>query len=321
MRNKRLIEVLVIGLLLTSLVFGFLGKTEAASSNKKYISIGTASVGGAYFSLGQSIANLVNKYVKDVEMAAEVTGGSVENPRLVSQGDVEFGLTNANLAYFGIMGMAPYNSKLKISAVASLHPSVFHIIVLGNSPINTISDFKGKRVAVGPAGGGTIPVLEAVLGEYGLSIKDIVPNYLSYNDGFMNLADGNVDVALALSGYPASAVLELTATKKIKFINIEEDKMANIIKKHPYYSRIVVPKEVYKLEKDAIAIGIRNVLIVKSDLDENLVYQVTKAIFDNLEELRSMNAIAKQIDLEESFKTPIPLHPGAKKYFDERLKK
>ncbi|MCS7233318.1 MAG: TAXI family TRAP transporter solute-binding subunit [Synergistetes bacterium] len=318
MGGKRLAGILMV----LALIISFsLGKAVAASGSKKYISIGTASVGGAYFSLGQSIANIVNKYVKDVEMVAEVTGGSVENPRLVSQGDVEFGLTNANLAYFGVMGMPPYKDKLKISAVASLHPSVFHIITLGNSPINAVSDFKGKRIAVGPAGGGTIPVLEVVLEEYGLSIKDILPSYLSYSDGFMNLADGNVDIALALSGYPASAVLELTANKRIKFINIEDDKMANIMKKHPYYSKIVVPKDVYKLEKDAVAIGIRNVLIVRSDVDEILVYQITKAIFDNLEELRNMNAIAKQIDLEEASKVPIPLHPGAKRYFDERSRK
>ncbi|KUK13587.1 MAG: TAXI family TRAP transporter solute-binding subunit [Synergistetes bacterium] len=316
MGGKKWIGKLLVISVMAFLIFGVSG--GALTAEKKYLSIGTASVGGAYFSLGQSIANLINKYVKDVEVTAEVTGGSVANPRLVSRGEVEFGLTNANLAYFGINGMPPYKEKLKISAIASLHPSILHIITLANSPINSVYDLKGKRLAVGPAGGGTIPVMKAVLEEYGFTMDDIVPSYLSYSDGFRNLGDGNVDAALALSGYPASAVVELTTTKKIKFISVDEDKLAGILKKHPYYTRVVVPKEVYKLDKDAVAVGIRNVLIVRSDMDEELVYKVTKAIFDHLEELQSMNAIAKQIDPEGAFKTPIPLHPGAKRYFEEK---
>ncbi|TYP49801.1 TAXI family TRAP transporter solute-binding subunit [Thermosediminibacter litoriperuensis] len=294
------------------------GKGENKLAEIKHLSIGTASMGGAYFPIGQEISNLVTKYVQGIEMTPEVTGGALENPRLVSNSDVEFGLTNANLAYFAANGTSPYEGKLEVSAVASLYPSVFHIITMADSPINSISDLKGKKIAVGPAGGGTLPILEALLEEYGLKLDDIVANYLSYNDGFMQLADGNVDVALALSGYPASAVVEISTSKKIKFINIDDDKLNNIIEKYPYYSKVVVPKDVYKLGNDATAIGVPNVLIVNSKLDEQLVYNVTKAIFDHLDEFKEANATAKQINIETAPNTPIPLHPGAKKYFEER---
>jgi TRAP transporter TAXI family solute receptor len=177
---------------------------------------------------------------------------------------------------------------------------------------------KGKSIAVGPAGGGTLPILEAVLEAYGLSIDDITPSYLSYADGFSQLSDDNVDVALALSGYPASSVMEVSATKKIKFINIDKDKMAKMIEKYPYYSEITVPKDVYKLDNDATAVGVLNTLIVSNKLDEATVYSMTKAIFDNLDEFKEANATAKQIDLETASQAAIPLHPGAKKYFDEK---
>lgn len=174
----------------------------------------------------------------------------------------------------------------------------------------------GKKIAAGPAGGGTLPILKALLESEGLSIDDVVPSYLSYSDGFSQLSDGNVDIALALSGYPASSVLELTATTDIRFIDIEEDRIEKILSEYPYYSKIIVPKETYGLDKDAVALGVKNTLIVNNDISEDDVYNITKAIFDNLDEFQEANANAKQIELESAKNTAIPLHPGAKKYFD-----
>ena len=168
--------------------------TRSAASNKN-INIATASVGGAYYAVGQEIANLVNKYADGLTMAPEVTAGAVENPRLVDQGDADFGITNANFAYAGVRGEDPYQKVLNISSLANMHPSVFHIITLEGSNIHSIADLKGAKIAVGPAGGGTMPILENVLSLYGLSVDDITPSYLSYDDGFTQLSDGNVDVA------------------------------------------------------------------------------------------------------------------------------
>lgn len=287
-------------------------------SAPQQLSIGTASIGGAFYPVGQEISNLVTKHAEGIEMIPEVTAGAIENPRLINNKDVELGITNANLAYFAYKGEGAYEQKMDISAISSLHPSVFHIIAKENSSINSIADLKGKKIAVGPAGGGTLPILEAILEAYGLNIKDITPSYLSYADGFSQLSDDNVDVALALAGYPTSAVMEISATKKIKFINIDKDKMSNIIEKYPYYSEINVPKDVYKLDADAMAVGVLNTLIVSNDLDEETVYKITKAIFDNLDEFKAANATAKQIDLQTASQASIPLHPGAKKYFDEK---
>lgn len=280
------------------------------------LSIGTASMGGAYYPVGQEIANLITKHTENMEMIPEVTGGAIENPRLVASGEVDLGITNANLAYFAYNGTEPYETKMDISAVASLHPSVFHIIVKDNAKIESIKDFKGKKIAAGPAGGGTLPILETLLKSEGLSMDDIVPSYLSYADGFSQLSDGNVDIALALSGYPASSVLELTATTKIRFISVDDKKFEKILSDHPYYSKIIVPKDIYKLEDDAIAIGVKNTLIVGNNMSEDTVYEMTKAIFDNLGEFQEANANAKQIDLESAEDSAIPLHPGAQRYFD-----
>ena len=291
--------------------------TRPAASNKN-INIATASVGGAYYAVGQEIANLVNKYADGLTMAPEVTAGAVENPRLVDQGDADFGITNANFAYAGVRGEDPYQKVLNISALANMHPSVFHIITLESSNIHSIADLKGAKIAVGPAGGGTMPILENVLSLYGLSVDDITPSYLSYDDGFTQLSDGNVDVALALSGYPASSVMQISTQKAIRFIEVTEEDMAKLSEMYPYYNTIMVPGEVYNLDADARAVGIANVLFCNNDIDEETVYQVCKAVFDNLNEFAENNATAEQIDPDALADTAIDLHPGAARYYAER---
>lgn len=281
------------------------------------LSIGTASMGGAYYPFGQAIANLVTQYSGGLTMTPEVTGGAVENCRLVASGDVDIGLTNENHAYAAVNGTDPFTEKSDLNVVARLYPSVLHIIVPEDSPINSIADLKGKRVAVGPSGGGTIAPLEAAMKAYGLTIDDIVPSYLSYSDGFTQLSDGNVDVALALAGYPASAVMEFSTTKAVKFVNIDEDKFDSIIENDPYFNKVVVPADTYGMKEDGVAIGINNVLIVRSDMNENLVYAITASIFDHLDEFAAANANAKDVTIETAREASVTIHPGAQKYFDE----
>lgn len=309
---------LVLALVLTSCTKKESTTSETTSVKNKNINIATASIGGAYYAVGQEIANLTNKHSSGLTMAPEVTAGAIENPRLVDQGDADFGITNANLAYAAVRGESPYTKVLNIKAVGNLHPSVFHIIALESSGIKTIADLKGKKVAVGPAGGGTLPVLEMLLGLYGLTINDITPSYIAYNDGFTQLSDGNVDVALALSGYPASSVMELSTTKKIRFVEVTEEDMAKVEAEYPYYATIMVPADTYGMNKDARALGIMNVFFVNADLDDETVYKVASSVYDNLEEFAQNNATAKQIDASTISETVIELHPGAKKYFDEK---
>lgn len=306
---KRIVSILLLAAIIL---------LPAAAQKKTELLIGTASMGGAFYPVGQGIANLVTKYSPKFSMVPVVTGGAVENPRLVVGGDVDIAITNANIAYFAHSGSAPYDKKLDIACVASLYPSVLHMVVLAKSSINNFADLKGKRVAVGPAGGGTLDILKVLLEEYGMTMKDITPSYLAYGDGFSEMADGNVDAAFALSGYPAAAVMQTIATNKIKFIEIEPGKLASIMKKYPYYSDITIGKDVYKTDSEAVLIGVQNVLIVKRTLPEDTVFQITKALFDNLPEFAAANANAKQIDPRKASQVPIPLHPGAQKFYSGR---
>jgi hypothetical protein len=281
--------------------------------------IGTASQGGAFYPVGQAIATLVTKHSGGLSMVPVVTQGSVQNPRLVNNGEVDIAITNNNLAVLANKGVGPYKKAgaMNLRAVGSLHFSILHMMTLADSDIATIADLKGKRVAVGPAGGGTIPFLNQVLGLYGMTIEDITPSFLSYNDGFSQLADGNVDAAFALSGYPAGAVMQAQANKKLKFIALSDDKMTEALAKYTNYNKVVVPKDVYGTDADGAVLGVNNMLFVDAGMDEDVVYRITKSIYDHMDEFRAANALAKQIEPERSKELRIPLHPGAARYFGQ----
>ena len=282
--------------------------------------IGTASLGGAFYPVGQGISNLVNKYAGGgLRMVPVVTGGSVQNPRLVGKGEVDIAITNNNLAVLALNGKGPYKSgKIDIRAVAAIHPSVLHMMVVDSSPIKTFADIKGKRVAVGPAGGGTLGFMRFLLALNGMTFKDIKPSFLGYGDGFSQMSDGNVDASFALSGFPAAAVMQAGATKKLRFIELGDGMMAKAVARNPAFSEVKIPASVYKTAKDGVAIGVSNMLFVKASMPEEKVYRIVKAMFDHLDEFKKENASARQIVPAQSLKLNIPLHPGAERYFKKK---
>jgi TRAP transporter TAXI family solute receptor len=294
-----------------------LGIASCLSVQAAELRIGTASQGGAFYPVGQAISSLINNHAEGLTMVPIVTPGSVGNPRLVNKGEVDIAITNNNLSVLANKGVGPYKKggKMNLRAIGSLHFSVLHMMTLDGSSIDSVEDLKGKRVAVGPAGGGTIPFLKQVLGLKGLTIDDITPSFLSYGDGFSQLADGNVDAAFALSGYPAGAVMQARANKELKFISLPDDKISQALDKYKNYNRVTVAKDVYNTPEEGVVLGVNNMLVVNSSMDEEKVFKITKAIYDNMAEFQENNAHAKQIVPENSLKLRIPLHPGAERYF------
>lgn len=281
--------------------------------------IGTASLGGAFYPMGQSISNVVNKHAGDgISMVPVVTGGSVQNPNLIASGEVEIAITNNNLAVLATKGAGPYSAAgpIDIGAVAALHPSVLHMMVLADSDIQTIEDLRGKRVAVGPAGGGTLGFVNFLFPLHDMSIEDITPSFVSYADGFSQLTDGTVDATLALSGYPAGAVMQATAGADLRFISFSDGILDSALEANANFVAVEVPADVYSTEEAGTVIGVNNLLVAPNDLDADTVEAVTRALFENLEELKAENANARQIDPVASLSLAIPLHPGAQAYFD-----
>ena len=290
----------------------------APVTDRQEIRLGTAALGGAYYPLGQGLSSLVTQHLDGVSMVPIVTRGAVENPRLVSRGDLEMALTNADLAFFAHEGEEPYEVPLDVLAAGALHPSVLHLIARADGSFSSFAELRGKRVALGAAGGPTVSLARRLLEAHGMSLDDIVPSFLSYSDGFSQLSDGNVDAAFALAGYPAAGVLQTRATQELAFIQIEPEIMAQFVSDNPYYYLVDISPEVYDTQTGSTLLAVANVLIVRGSESTDAVFNVVESIYSNLERLQATNAIARQIDPSQSAELPIPLHPGAARYFDQQ---
>jgi TRAP transporter TAXI family solute receptor len=278
--------------------------------------LATASLGGAFYPVGQTVSNLVTKYADGLSMLPVVSAGAIQNPRLVHSGEVDLGMTNGNMAWLAVNASGPYAEPLNLKAVGVIHSSILHMVTLKGSPIQSFEDLRGKRIAVGPAGGGTYGFLVRLLEVHGMTIDDITASYLSYTDGFTQLGDRNVDAAFALAGFPTAAIMQTQATQELSFIELADEKLATMLERYPYYTTRSLPKDVYRQDADVTVIGVDNMLIVNGDMDEEQVFQVAQAIYGHMDEFKSNNAIARQIDRMQSTRLPVALHDGAARYFE-----
>ncbi|NNE88059.1 MAG: TAXI family TRAP transporter solute-binding subunit [Silicimonas sp.] len=289
-----------------------LGAQSAVAQTE--LRIGTASLGGAYYPMGQALSANVNNFADGYTMVPIVTGGGLENPRLVASGEVDVALAPASLSFLAVGGKGPYKEALNIQALGALHSSVLHIVTLPGNGIDSIADLKGRTVAVGPAGGGTLGLMRNLFKLYGMTMDDITPSFLSYADGMSQLADGNVDASFALAGFPTGAVAQIAATNELKFLELGADKMKEVVDTYSFYTSIEIPADVYGNQSPISVIGSPNLLIANGDMDPALAETLTQAIYGNMEALIAENALAAKIVPEQSLSLPIPLHPGAEAF-------
>jgi len=286
----------------------------------KFLTIGTASVGGAYYPIGIAMAEVIQTSL-DISTTAQVTGGAVENNIQVNRGELDIAITQGPPAYAAYNGNAPYEGKQEdlLALFSGLSKGVFQVVVKNDSKINSIADLKGKKVVMGPSGGGAITVAEDVFSLYDMTLNDITPNYISYAEGIEAFTDNNVDAVIVQSAVPASAIVQLAATtNNFKILSIEDDVLDRIIEKFPYYGAIELPKDMYGTESTAKTIYLSNMVVVNKNLPEGLVYDITKALFENIDKIKESHPSASELTLEGATDSPIPLHPGAEKYFKEK---
>lgn len=295
--------------------------THAVAAKTTFLSIATATMGGSYYPIGVGFAEIFKTKVPSVEAKVEVTGGATENPKLVGSGESDIGFTNANLAYNAYTGTGIYKGKkydklrLLFGGVA---PGTFHIVTLANSKVKSFPDLKGKKVAVGPQGGGGLSMLPDILGIYNLTMNDFTASYLSFDEGVQAVIDKHVDAALVQAPHPAPAIKNIQGSGvKFRLLEMTDAERDKLVQKFPYYNKVDLPANVYGLPTVSKLVGSTNVVVVNADLSTDLVYQITKAIFENVDQLHKVHPSAASISVKNAVSNIIPLHPGAEKYFKE----
>ncbi len=306
-------------LAILSLMGGF-NPAEAASKKVRLI-IGTGGVAGSYYPTGGAMARIWTKYIDDVSVSAQSTGASIENTRLLEDGEIELALTQTDLAEYAVKGQHMFKTPSKhMMALASLFPEHIMIFVPQDSDIKTVADLKGKKVSVGSQGSGGLINSDQVFGQWGVTFKDITPLYLTNVDAVDRMKDGLLDAVFVTTASPNAAFQDLCVSKNVRLLSFTDEDLKNLTVKYPFFKIVTIPAGTYNgQEKDVKTIAVRAVLAVRDDLDENIVYNLTKSLWENKKELTEMMVKLSDMDPADPVKgVTIDVHPGSIKYYKEK---
>jgi TRAP transporter TAXI family solute receptor len=297
---------------------------SAAAQQARQLSIATGGTGGVYYPLGGGFANIIGKEIPNTTATAEVTGGSVDNLKLIGAGNADIAFSQVDAAWDAINGKGKFPTKLPIRALAVLYPNHMHLVTVDGTGINKPEDLKGKRVSTGSPGSATEVFAFRVLEAAGLDPeKDIKKERLGVAESVNAIKDKKIDAFFWVGGLPTAAVTDLAATPntKIRLIDIAHltDKMN--AKYGPLYAEAVIPKTTYSgMESDNHNITVWNILAVNEKMPEDLAYQLTKLIIEKREDLGRVHVEGRNIkpELQSLKRSGIPFHPGALKYYAEK---
>jgi len=318
--EKRKMKLGVTGLsvLVIIALVGACSTAEAAN-----ISIAGGPAGGAYYPLSVGMSEIITKNVPDYRVDVVSTAGSIENATMVGTGESDISITNGDVAHEAYTGTGRYEKK-KMPNIRVLFGGIaggpLHVVVPKASGIKSYAQMKGKKVAIGPQGGSTPYMALLLMKYYGIQKGDMRLSYLSYADGMQALQDGQVDVSMAVGPMPLPSVKQMATFGKFAFdmVSVESDKAEAFLKDYPFFNLVKIPAPMYGLGYEVKTIVSTNIAVVNAKLSEDLVYRITKAIFENLTTMHSAHPSGKAIKLETAPVRYLPMHPGAEKYFREK---
>ncbi|HEX6593787.1 MAG TPA: TAXI family TRAP transporter solute-binding subunit [Bacillota bacterium] len=295
-------------------------KGGSHSLQGEFITILTGGSSGVYFPLGGTLAKIYTNMGATAN--SQSTAASATNATTLNQGKAEVAFAMGDTiadAYEGVDSFAEQGAQENLRTIASLYTNYLQIVARKDASIETVEDLKGKTIAVGAPGSGTEISAQRVLAAYDMTYDDVTADYLSFSEGVEGIKNRNVDAIVISSGLPNAGILELATTEEVTIVEIEEEKIVEMEKDYPAYFPTKVPSETYGgMEEDVQTIGVNNVLMTHSDVPDEVVYEMTKGLFENISEMQDSHHAAKDIRLENALDhLPTPLHPGAEQFYDE----
>ncbi|MBP5443833.1 MAG: TAXI family TRAP transporter solute-binding subunit [Treponema sp.] len=290
-------------------------------NSKKNFILATGGTGGTYYPFGGAIANIWNTKIENMNVTAQATGASAENLRLVSKEEAEFAIVQNDVMDYAYNGTDMFAGQAlpNLMTIGTLYPEVVQIAASVSSGIKSVYDLKGKRVSIGDAGSGVEFNAKQILEGYGLTFDDIQKNNLSFKESADGLQNGTLDACFVTAGVPNSSLQELAFTSGLVLIPVTGKEADSICKKYGFYTKTTIPGGTYNGTDDPVdALAIKATLAVNANLDEDVVYEMTKALFNNLDQLSQANAKGKEVSVPNAVTgVSVPFHPGAKKFFAE----
>jgi TRAP transporter TAXI family solute receptor len=308
--------------------FGLLGTAVALAVGfgapamaQSQLSIATGGTGGVYYPMGGGLAEIINNHVDGYSATAEVTGASVENMGLIALGDADLAIGLADTVSQAYSGTGRFEGQElpMIRAVTSLYANMVQIVALEGSGITSLEDLRGKRVSIGAPGSGTEVNTNAILAANGISYDDIEEQRLNFNETADALSNGDIDAGFWSVGAPTSSILNLSTTQDIVILALSDAELDAAIAEDETFTKTTLAGGTYTgVDEDITVLGIPNVLTVSSEMSEDVVYAITKAMFENIAELQAVHPAAQETTVEFGLSaTPVPMHPGAIRYYEE----
>lgn len=283
----------------------------------EFLSFLTGGTSGTYYPLGGAIATIISDET-GIQTDALSSNASADNIIALKDGEAELAFTQTDVAAYAVEGINAFDGEPvdNVLGLGSLYPETIQIVTTEKSDIKSVEDLEGKKVSVGAPGSGTYINAEQILEVHGMTMDDIDAQNLDFGESAGGIKDGNIDAAFITAGTPTGAVEELQATAEVYVLPIEQDKADELIEKYPYYAADTIPEGTYGLEEEINTVAVLAMVVVTDDLSEDVVYDITKSIYENSENIA--HAKAEYITLDNALEgIGLDLHPGAQKYFEE----
>ena len=305
-------------------VFACFAAAGLAQAQQLKLSISTGGTGGVWYPMGGAMANVLSKAMPNTSATAEVTGGSVDNLKLIATGQTDIGFSMVDTAWEALTGAGKFKDKVPMRTLAVVHPLVMHVVTIDGRGIDKMSDLRGKRVSTGSPGSGTEVMAIRILEAYGIdATKDIVRERLSVSEAANALKDRKLDAFLHAAGVPLPAVTDVAATPGIKVKLIDHaDAVGAMIKKYgPIYAPGKIAAKTYSgQDRDGLTANVWGVLYVNEKMNEKTAYDVVKTLFEQQPDLVRAHRESANMTLENQTigASPVPWHPGALRFFKEK---
>lgn len=287
------------------------------AAEPEFISVLTGGTTGTYYPLGGAMATIIENET-GIDTTAEVSQASAANMTSLADGTGEIAFVQTDTAFYASEGSNMFEGEVidSVSAIGALYPETIQIVTTEGSGITAFEDLAGKSVSVGAPGSGTYINAEQLLEIHGMTMDDVDAQNLDFGESQESLQSGQIDAAFITAGTPTGAVESLSATSDVNIVPVAADKAAELIEKYPYYAEDVVPSGTYGLTEEVPTVSVLAMLVVQNDISEDTVYDITKAIYENTDQIQ--HAKAEFIKAETALDgIGIDIHPGAQRYFDE----
>lgn len=295
----------------------------AAAAETRMLSISSGNTGGVYYPLAGGLAQVLSRHVPGWQVTAEVTGGSIDNLKLVGGGRADIGFSMADVAWDAYSGIDRFTGrKLPLRALVVLYPNRMQVVTVEGTGISAVKDLDGKRVSLGSPGGATEVWAMRILEAYGLQDR-IKRERLSVNESVNAIKDRKIDAFFWGGGVPTAAVTDLAATPGVKIHLLDHGDVVDALNKKygPLYSRSVIPKSAYPgMAKDVTNVNVWNVLFVNAAMPDDVAYAIVRTVFERRADMIAVHKefAALSLDYQTNGAAAIPFHPGALRYFAEK---